>query len=69
MDISPKSIDISASYGSELEGLCMDISPRSTDISASYGSKLEGNRGRVVGVLAFSSFKYAASYIGREMVG
>ena len=46
----------------------MDISPKSTDISASYGSELEGNGGRDVGVLAFSSFRYAASYFGREIV-
>ena len=46
----------------------MDISPKFTDMSASYGSELEGNGGRAVGVLAFSSFRYAASYIGREIV-
>lgn len=46
----------------------MDISPISIDISASYGSWFDTNDGRAVGVLAFSSFKYAASYIGRDMV-
>jgi hypothetical protein len=40
-----------------------DMSPRSMDMSASYGSPLGGGA-REDGVLAFSWFKYAWSYVG-----
>jgi len=46
----------------------MDISPKSIDISALYGSEFDGNGGRAVGVLAFNSSRYAASYTGRDIV-